>query len=263
MKKRIAASLLITFIAAIITILYGVLVYASKTTIILIASIGIWKLLRYGILVGAGVTVGAGIISALNLFKNLKQKQKDKLGSMAMQKEISGNPVKRLVYEIDRYITDSKSTDFFVKNLEMIAVHLPEFQKRVESIKDIVCRRFGENTISYNEFISPVESLYLHSLDLVNDLIEKLYIFDEDKYSLKISELRKENRFDEVAEYEEVLQHYMQYVKDIIASFEKTVLRLDKLILEISKLNDEQLRRQVEIISDLDKVIANTKLYKG
>jgi uncharacterized protein YutE (UPF0331/DUF86 family) len=219
------------------------------------------RILRYFLGACVILTVGYGIYIFTRWFqlahKYIEENKRVKIEGITVQSD----PVKRLAREIEKYLRENKSTDFFRENLLAISKHMQIINKQVEGVEKVAAKRFYENSLSYNQFVQPVRHLFEHLINLGEDLIDKLDMFDEERYQHKIDELAKTKSLGEVNEYEEVMSNYIEYTNAIVSSFENTVIKLDKLILEIGKLSNEELLHSVFALQELNTVIANTKLY--
>lgn len=155
------------------------------------------------------------------------------------------------------------------KTFEQIVILLLEqierFQKKKEKILSILGQIFDPNEMSYKKFagvILEVEKIFYLNL---KSIINKLNAFDEDDYNM----IRKRNAskaFSQqfVEEKLKVYNEYITFMKDSAEDNEEIILKLDRLLLEISGLNSmengeiEQMPGMIEI----DNLIKQTKLYK-
>jgi len=155
------------------------------------------------------------------------------------------------------------------KTFEQIIILLLEqierFQKKKEKILSILGQIFDPNEMSFKKFagvIIDVEEIFYLNL---KSIINKLNAFDEDDYNLirkkhasqAFSQQFMEDKFN-------VYNDYITFMKDSVEDNEEILLKLDKLLLEISGLNSmengqiEQMPGMIEI----DNLIKHTKLYK-
>lgn len=155
------------------------------------------------------------------------------------------------------------------KTFEQIIVLLLEqierFQKKKEKVLNILRQIFDPNEMSYKKFagvIIDVEEIFYLNL---KSIINKLNAFDEDDY-IMIRKKHASQGFSQqfVEDKLKVYNEYITFMKDSAEDNEQIILKVDKLLLEISNLNSmengqiEQMPGMIEI----DNLIKQTKLYK-
>ena len=137
---------------------------------------------------------------------------------------------------IAAYLRENSSTPFFRTKLSAVAERLNTFGLRCDKIRDAIIERFGSAGLSYSKFAAPVEDLRDYLVNLTNRLISRMWGFDEEEYSSRISEFTETNRQKEAKDYQEVEQEYKDYAEKTLAALDDAVLKLDRLALEISKV---------------------------
>ena len=163
---------------------------------------------------------------------------------------------------IESYLRKNKSTPFFREKLTSISERLNTFGLRCDNIKDVIIKRFGSTGLSYVKFAAPVNEMKKYLVNLVNNFISKLRVFNEAEYSLRIGEFIESNRMKDAADYRKVEQIYKDYAEKTLVAFDDAILKLDKLSLEISKLGDADVDKAMNIMRDLDSAIKDIKLYE-
>jgi hypothetical protein len=63
-------------------------------------------------------------------------------------------------------------------------------------------------------------------------------------------------------EYQEVLSTYKEFAKNVAEAAEATTIQLDRLIVEMGKLTNDELATSLAGLRELDRIIMNTKLYQ-
>lgn len=261
--KRKKYSLYALF-ANIVSLLLAAFVHGFQADIILGLGIRAFRVfqvvsnsllcLSLGILL---ILLGRWIISAR---RSAQANRREVASSIATK----ADPVAALVKAIDNYIATDKSTPFFLKNLGIIRQKLVELDDQVKSVETMTAHRVGTQGMSYGYFVGPVKQLLTNLVKLGNDLIQRLLLFDERKYQAKIDELTtsNSNESDNAEDYVTILNGYKDYTLEIVKSFETTALKLDRIVLEIGRMDDEELARYLESIKELDRVIGSIKLFK-
>ncbi|MCL1975128.1 MAG: hypothetical protein FWG61_03060 [Firmicutes bacterium] len=257
-QKRLIA-LVIT--ACVFAIAY-LIVSASHISIVIATSIGFFRGLQTVLAAAIIVALVLALLNFLIIINNLRKSASAKKRRQKEAHKAQTDPIKKLMYNIDAYLKANKSIDFFRRSLLNISEQTQRIQKQVSGIIKVAGDRFDEGSLSYNQFVMPVQYLQDHLLKLGEDVVQKLELFDEESYADIINRSAQNRLNNKSSEYEEVMNSYMEYIKAAVDSFEHATIKLDKLVLEIGKLNDEELQRSIKALQELDGIIQNTKLYK-
>ncbi len=163
-------------------------------------------------------------------------------------------------------LNDHRGLKTFERNIDLLLDQIERLQKKNKTIREILLQIFSASEISYQKFdavISEVENIFFKN---IRSIINKLNAFDEDDYVF-IRKQRDAGAFSEeiMAEKLKVYDEYITFIKDATEDNEEILLKLDKLLLEISGLNCiesgelEQMAGMIEI----DTLIKQAKLYKN
>ncbi|MDD3975190.1 MAG: hypothetical protein PHD17_10930, partial [Methanothrix soehngenii] len=154
----------------------------------------------------------------------------------------------------------------FERNIDLLLDQIERLQKKNKTIRDILLQIFNASEISYQKFdavIAEVENIFFKN---IRSIINKLNAFDEEDYNF-IKKQRNAGAFSEeiMQEKFKVYNEYIRFVKEATEDNEQILLKLDKLLLEISGLNCiesgelEQMAGMIEI----DNLIKQAKYYKN
>ena len=163
---------------------------------------------------------------------------------------------------VENYLGENKSTPFFSERLTAVAGRIDTFSSRYNHVKNMIIERFGPNGLSYGKFAAPVEAMRGYLINMTNKLVSRMVMFDETEYSIRIEEFTKANRISEAADYTELEQEYKDYAEKTLAAFDDAILKIDKLMLEISKINNTDVEGAMDIMNALDSAIKDTQFYK-
>jgi hypothetical protein len=158
-----------------------------------------------------------------------------------------------------------RGLETFERNIDLLFDQIERLQKKNKTIRDILLQIFNASEISYQKFdavIAEVENIFFKN---IRSIINKLNAFDEDDYNF-IKKQRNSGAFSEeiMEEKFKVYNEYIRFVKEATEDNEQILLKLDKLLLEISGLNCiesgelEQMAGMIEI----DNLIKQAKYYK-
>ena len=163
-------------------------------------------------------------------------------------------------------LNEHRGLETFERNIDLLLDQIERLQKKNKTIRDILLQIFNASEISYQKFdavIAEVENIFFKN---IRSIINKLNAFDEEAYNF-IKKQRNAGAFSEeiMQEKFKVYNEYIRFVKEATEDNEQILLKLDKLLLEISGLNCiesgelEQMAGMIEI----DNLIKQAKYYKN
>ena len=163
-------------------------------------------------------------------------------------------------------LNEHRGLETFERNIDLLLDQIERLQKKNKTIRDILLQIFNASEISYQKFdavIAEVENIFFKN---IRSILNKLNAFDEDDYNF-IKKQRNSGAFSEeiMEEKFNVYNEYIRFVKEATEDNEQILLKLDKLLLEISGLNCiesgelEQMAGMIEI----DNLIKQAKYYKN
>ena len=163
-------------------------------------------------------------------------------------------------------LNEHRGLETFERNIDLLLDQIERLQKKNKTIRDILLQIFNASEISYQKFdavIAEVENIFFKN---IRSIINKLNAFDEEDYNF-IKKQRNAGAFSEeiMEEKFKVYNEYIRFVKEATEDNEQILLKLDKLLLEISGLNCiesgelEQMAGMIEI----DNLIKQAKYYKN
>ena len=164
------------------------------------------------------------------------------------------------VQALTRYIQSNVAT--FSADLKAVIEQIRRMEKKKQTIRDILLERFSDTELSYGKFegtVGEVEDIFMRN---VRSLLKRVSAFDEGEYE---TALRGEAAHTRLAETRRaILNDYTTFVSRSVENNEEILLRLDRLILEISKLSDihDGDVESLPAMRDLDALINDTKWYK-
>jgi len=154
----------------------------------------------------------------------------------------------------------------FEKTVDLLLDQIERLQKKNKTIRDVLLQIFSASEMSYKKFdavISEVDKIFFMN---IRSILNKLDAFDEKDYN----SVRKNYEEGAISRqlYEEkfkVIDEYINFVKAATEDNEQILLKLDKLLLEISGLNSVesgQLEKMDGMI-EIDNLIKQAKYYKN
>lgn len=165
----------------------------------------------------------------------------------------------------------------FANDISLIIKQSQRFSQKEDTIDDILLQKFNSEGMSYAKFkraINDLENLFYMN---IRSILNKLEVFDEADYnrtkrgynrykSFPEGNSNKRGKFSNefITSKMALYNEYITFVNEAVEDNEEMLLKLDKLLLEISKftsLEEGELEKMSAMI-ELDDLISKTKLYK-
>ncbi|TCP53416.1 hypothetical protein EV586_106165 [Tumebacillus sp. BK434] len=149
-------------------------------------------------------------------------------------------------------------------DIDLALSQLERIEQKKNTLYDVLQQRFDESEMTFTKFaavIQSVENLFYRNM---KSMLSRLHLFSSAE-STKISDSDESSLSKELLhEKENVYHEYLQFVKDSLNTNEEILLRLDKLLLEVSRLDhfDPEEIETMSCIQEIDDLIRQTKLYK-
>jgi DNA-directed RNA polymerase beta' subunit len=143
---------------------------------------------------------------------------------------------------------NKNTSSIFEKNLTVITKQIESFNKKKRTIDKLLAEKFDTTEMTYQKFsnvVAEVEALFQTN---VENVASKIKSFDEAQ--MHISQ-------------KEISQEYHKFILKATEHNEEIILKIDKLILEISKLK-YKIHEDIEsldAIKEIDLLTKNIKLY--
>ena len=149
--------------------------------------------------------------------------------------------------EFKKQIKNTSSV--FEENLSDITSQIESFNKKKQAIDKILAEKFDTGEMTYHKFSGTVKSVETLFRSNIESVISKIKSFDEADITMTQTDISRE------------YQSFIRKAKDFN---EEIILKLDKLIIETLKLEDN-IKEDIESMSavkELNQLIENVKLYK-
>jgi len=170
-------------------------------------------------------------------------------------------PMGRCAQTVLDYLRDNESTPFFREKLNAVAAKLVLFAKRSGAAREVIIERFGASGLTYNKFTAPVAALEEHSIGMTDGLVSKMKLFDEEDCKRRMQELLAANKYEEMQEYIAFEKSYQESAEQTISVLDDALFKLEKLIYEISKLDEAGLDQAADVLEGIDELIRDTPHY--
>ncbi len=136
--------------------------------------------------------------------------------------------------------------------------------KKKDTLLNVLNQRFEPTELSYKKFASVVQEVEKLFYLNVRSILNRLNVFDESEFESVMN--NKSTRFSRelLQEKTNVYNEYLSFMKSSLGSNEEILLKLDKLLLEISRLDSFEPGdiENMPCMQEIDSLIKQTKYYK-
>lgn len=149
-------------------------------------------------------------------------------------------------------------------NISVALEQLDRMRKKKDTLLDVLNQRFDPMELSYKKFASVTEEVEKLFYLNVRSILNRLNVFDETEFNSVMN--HKPTSFSQklMQEKREMYNEYLSFVKSSLGTNEEILLKLDKLLLEISRLDSFEPGdiENMPCMQEIDSLIKQTKYYK-
>jgi len=150
------------------------------------------------------------------------------------------------------------------EDISLALEQMERIRKKKETLLGVLGQRFDPNELSYKKFSSVVHEVEKLFYLNVRSVLNRLNAFDESEFKRLAN--RKSAPFSQklLEEKANVYNDYLAFVKSSVGTNEEILLKLDKLLLEISRLDSLEPGDidDMPCMQEIDSLIKQTKLYR-
>ncbi len=145
-----------------------------------------------------------------------------------------------------------------LKNLEQ----LRRYKRKKATIDDILQQKFSPSELTYQKFegvLTEVERVMFLNM---KSILNKIAAFDVEEFE---DLQRRGFPINEVSDEKmQIYEEYLRFVKNATATNEDILLKMDKMLFEISKYNslEDGEVHNLPAIKEMDELVKNARLYK-
>ncbi|RKN86172.1 hypothetical protein D7M11_03950 [Paenibacillus ginsengarvi] len=141
---------------------------------------------------------------------------------------------------------------------------MERIRKKKETLMDVLNQRFEPGELSYKKFASvirEVEKLFYLNL---RSLLNRLHVFDEADFASVMTQKTARYSKQLLQEKTTMYNDFLSFLKYSLDNNEEILLKLDKLLLEISRLDSFEPGdiENMPCMQEIDSLIKQTKYYK-
>ena len=177
-------------------------------------------------------------------------------------------PVVKHIDDVEGYIEalqHYKSIKTLQPEISLALSQIDRIEKKTNTLSNVLRQRFSPTEMSFQKFSSvatEVENLFYLN---VRSVLNRLSVFDDSEYESVMNPKNSRLNTELLDERRRVYQDYVSFVKDSLDTNEEILLKIDKLLLEIARLDSFEPGdiENMACMKEIDSLIKQTKLYKS
>lgn len=144
----------------------------------------------------------------------------------------------------------------FPNQIKLTIKQIGRMEKKIETLKTLLGQFFTPGDMSYNTFMNVVSSVTNIFFGNVQNIINRIMIFDIDDFKLK-----KDN--DSAGCVPSAYQAQIDFIQATVEKNDEIIDKLDGLLLEVTELSDVNTDvSSLTAMKELERLINNTQYYK-
>ncbi|WP_346657645.1 hypothetical protein [Paenibacillus sp. YPG26] len=149
-------------------------------------------------------------------------------------------------------------------DINLTLEQMERIRKKKAMIFNVLAQRFDQEELSFKKFASvtnEVEKLFFLN---IRSILNRLHVFDESEFERVMSQKGAKFSPELLKEKMHVYNDFLIFMQDSLETNEEIILKLDKLLLEISRLDsiDSGDIENMPCMQEIDSLIKQTKYYK-
>ena len=148
--------------------------------------------------------------------------------------------------------------EYILQNMEQIK----RFRRKYDTIHDLLKQKFSESELSYQKFSGVLLEVERVVFMNMRSILNKIAAFDMDEYETMIQKGVSQDALSQ--EKLKIFNDYIHFVRKATNANEDIILKLDKLLLEISRYNSLEGGdvQKLPAMVEMDALIHNANLYQ-
>jgi len=150
------------------------------------------------------------------------------------------------------------------ENVTLALEQLDRMKKKEFTLLNVLNERFEPTELSYKKFASVAQEVTKLFYLNVRSILNRLNVFDESEFESVMKQRPTKFSRELLQEKTMVYNDYLTFMQSSLGTNEEILLKLDKLLLEISRLDSFE-PGDIELMpcmQEIDSLIKQTKYYK-
>ncbi|MCR8643289.1 hypothetical protein NV379_11510 [Paenibacillus sp. N1-5-1-14] len=176
------------------------------------------------------------------------------------------HPIKQMITpeDYEAALRPYKRVKVLEADMDLALQQMDRLQKKQETLSTVLSQRFDQGGLSYQKFASITQEVYKLFYLNIRSILNRLSVFDEAEFESLMRGKSSRLSAQVIQEKTKIYNDYLSFVKNSINTNEEILLKLDRLLLEISLLDSLELGdiEQMACMQEIDSLIKQTKYYK-
>ncbi len=160
----------------------------------------------------------------------------------------------------------------FEQEISTAIEQLYRLQDKDKALDSILAQFFSPQEMTFTRFQTVIDSVQSLFYNNVKKMLNRMIIFDYKDYTKLTEKIRNSQTIDGVKVVSKsesaqlkIYDEHIGYVRGLVDMNESILVKLDSLLLEISKLDDldESGLEELSAIQEINELISQTKFYKN
>lgn len=139
---------------------------------------------------------------------------------------------------------------------------LNSFRKQYKSVRKVLSERHESWSEPYHKFMASVDNSSDKMVVLAKNLIIRYESFDEEDYFNKIARFKETGKDESAEKFQNINNEYLKYAEEAISAMEDISIKLDSLVLELTKIAGNESSDLEAALESLDILISETDAYR-
>jgi len=151
------------------------------------------------------------------------------------------------------------------EDITFILEQMNRLEKKKDQLNSLLTKRFDPSELTYRKFSNVIEGVLNFFDQNVKNMVNRITYFDESEYKSILDKDTRHFSQQILQEKTEIYNEYMTFVKKAVEINEEILMDLDKLVLEISRLDTIDIKDidTMECVKEMNALIEQTKYYKN
>ena len=153
----------------------------------------------------------------------------------------------------------------FDKDINIVIEQVESLKKKKDRISNILLQKFNVIDEVYERFNATIFDVEYVFFANIKSILNKINVFDEEDYErIRYNSVEKKFSSQVITSKLNIYNEYISFVKDSIEDNEEIILKLDALLLEISKFDSLEAGEidNMKEIKEMDELIRKSKYYR-
>ena len=169
-------------------------------------------------------------------------------------------------------LINAKGKNVFDECIDNAVEQIYRMDDKDRALDSILEQFFEPQEITFTRFQNAIDSIKAIFFNNIKKMINRMMIFDYKDYKKLVQKMHNSRNINgvgvnskAVGDQLRIYNEHISYVNGLVEMNENILVKLDKLLLEISKLDDldEQGLENIAAVQEINDLIAQTKYYKS